>query len=68
MVINTEKLEAMTEVEMRRLPGLDRDVGTIWTEAGVVTQRVADAAERAGFVFAVTRPAPKPRALAATSP
>ncbi|TQN04010.1 Fe-S oxidoreductase [Acidovorax temperans] len=53
VVINTEKLEAMTEVEMRRLPGLDREVGTIWTEAGVVTQRVADAAERAGFVFAV---------------
>jgi FAD/FMN-containing dehydrogenase/Fe-S oxidoreductase len=52
-VINTEKLEAMTEVEMRQLPGLDREVGTIWTEAGVVTQRVADAAERAGFVFAV---------------
>ncbi|TMH13137.1 MAG: DUF3683 domain-containing protein [Betaproteobacteria bacterium] len=52
-VINTEKLEAMTEVEMLRLPGLDRDVATIWTEAGVVTQRVADAAERAGFVFAV---------------
>ena len=53
VVINTEKLEAMTEVEMRRLPGMDSDVGTIWTEAGVVTQRVADAAERAGFVFAV---------------
>lgn len=52
-VINTEKLEAMTEVEMRRLPGVDREVATIWTEAGVVTQRVADAAERAGFVFAV---------------
>ena len=52
-VINTEKLEAMTEVEMVRLPGFDRDVPTIWTEAGVVTQRVADAAERAGFVFAV---------------
>jgi FAD/FMN-containing dehydrogenase/Fe-S oxidoreductase len=52
-VINTEKLEAMTEVELRRLPGMDRDVGTVWTEAGVVTQRVADAAERAGFVFAV---------------
>jgi FAD/FMN-containing dehydrogenase/Fe-S oxidoreductase len=52
-VINTEKLETMTEVEMRRLPGLDRDVATIWTEAGVVTQRVADAAERAGHVFAV---------------
>jgi len=52
-VINTEKLEAMTEVEMLRLPGLDREVATVWTEAGVVTQRVADAAERGGFVFAV---------------
>ncbi|MFT3813945.1 MAG: FAD/FMN-binding oxidoreductase [Acidovorax sp.] len=52
-VINTEKLEAMTGVEMLRLPGLDQEVPTIWTEAGVVTQRVADAAEHAGFVFAV---------------
>jgi len=53
VVINTEKLEAMTEVEMRQLPGLDHEVGTVWTEAGVVTNRVAQAAERAGFVFAV---------------
>jgi len=52
-VINTEKLEAMTEVEMRLLPGMDREVATVWTEAGVVTQRVADAAERGGYVFAV---------------
>ncbi|MET0540249.1 MAG: FAD/FMN-binding oxidoreductase [Variovorax sp.] len=52
-VINTEKLEAMTEVELMALPGLDAPVPTIWTEAGVVTQRVADAAERAGYVFAV---------------
>ena len=52
-VINTEKLEAMTEVEMVTLPGLDQPVATVWTEAGVVTQRVADAAERGGFVFAV---------------
>jgi FAD/FMN-containing dehydrogenase/Fe-S oxidoreductase len=52
-VINTEKLEAMGEVEMLRLPGQAQPVPTIWTEAGVVTQRVADAAERAGFVFAV---------------
>ena len=52
-VINTEKLEAMTEVEHMKLSGLDNPVPTIWTEAGVVTQRVADAAERAGFVFAV---------------
>jgi len=53
VVINTEKLEAMTEVQMQRLPGLDHEVGTVWTEAGVVTHRVAQAAERAGFVFAV---------------
>ncbi len=53
VVINTEKLEAMTEVEMVTLPGLAQPVATVWTEAGVVTQRVADAAERAGFVFAV---------------
>ncbi len=53
VVINTEKLEAMTEVELLALPGLAQPVATVWTEAGVVTQRVADAAERAGFVFAV---------------
>ena len=52
-VINTEKLEAMTEVELRALPGVAEPVPTVWTEAGVVTQRVADAAERAGYVFAV---------------
>ncbi|MFZ4743602.1 MAG: DUF3683 domain-containing protein [Limnohabitans sp.] len=52
-VINTEKLESMSGVEMKRLPGLDHDVPTLWTEAGVVTQRVADAAELAGWVFAV---------------
>src|SRR4051812_30219194 len=52
-VINTEKLEAMTEVEHVRVPGHAEPVPTVWTEAGVVTQRVADAAERAGFVFAV---------------
>ncbi len=53
VVINTEKLEAMSEVEMVRLPGLDHEVATVWTEAGVVTQRVSHAAERGGFVFAV---------------
>lgn len=52
-VINTEKLEAMTEVEWVKVPGHDEPLPTIWTEAGVVTQRVADAAERAGHVFAV---------------
>ncbi len=52
-VINTEKLIALGEVEMTRLPGLDRDYATIYTGAGVVTQRVSQAAEKAGFVFAV---------------
>lgn len=52
-VINTEKLEQMTEVELVDLPGVAQPVPTIWTGAGVVTQRVADAAERAGYVFAV---------------
>lgn len=52
-VINTEKLDTLTEVEMKALPGVMEKVATIWTEAGVVTQRVADAAERAGYVFAV---------------
>ncbi len=53
VVINTEKLEAMTEVEQVAIPGHAQPVATVWTEAGVVTQRVADAAERAGYVFAV---------------
>ncbi len=53
VVINTEKLEGMSPVEMMDLPGVDHPVPTLWTEAGVVTQRVADAAEHAGFVFAV---------------
>jgi FAD/FMN-containing dehydrogenase/Fe-S oxidoreductase len=52
-VINTEKLEQMTEVEFVDLPGVAHKVATVWTGAGVVTQRVADAAERAGHVFAV---------------
>ncbi|RZJ25088.1 MAG: DUF3683 domain-containing protein [Haliea sp.] len=52
-VINTEKLEAMTEVELFAVPGHAQPLPTVWSEAGVVTQRVADAAERAGYVFAV---------------
>jgi FAD/FMN-containing dehydrogenase/Fe-S oxidoreductase len=52
-VINTEKLEAMTEVEWVKVPGHEKPLPTIWTEAGVVTQRVSDAADRAGHVFAV---------------
>ncbi|EHR70128.1 Fe-S oxidoreductase [Burkholderiales bacterium JOSHI_001] len=52
-VINTEKLEKMSAVEMVQLPGLAHPVATVFSEAGVVTQRVADVAEAAGFVFAV---------------
>ncbi len=52
-VINTEKLETVSEVESVRLIGVDQDVPTVFSEAGVVTKRVADAAERAGYVFAV---------------
>jgi FAD/FMN-containing dehydrogenase/Fe-S oxidoreductase len=52
-VINTEKLITLGDVEMQVLPGLERDYATIASGAGVVTKRVADAAEKAGFVFAV---------------
>jgi len=52
-VINTEKLDALGEVEMRRLPGVEREVATIRAGAGVVTRRVAERAGQAGFVFAV---------------
>ena len=52
-VINTEKLIGIGEVEMTPMPGLNREYATIHTYAGVVTQRVSQAAEKAGFVFAV---------------
>jgi FAD/FMN-containing dehydrogenase/Fe-S oxidoreductase len=52
-VINTEKLEQLGAVEMSALPGVDKPYATIYAGAGVVTKRVSDAAEKAGFVFAV---------------
>ncbi len=52
-VINTEKLEALGPVEQTSLPEVAAQVSTIFTEAGVVTRRVSEAAERAGLVFAV---------------
>ena len=52
-IINTEKLEKLGNVEHLRLPGLDQPVPTVFSEAGVVTRRVTEAAERAGLVFAV---------------
>jgi FAD/FMN-containing dehydrogenase/Fe-S oxidoreductase len=52
-VINTEKLEELGAVETMPLPGVAEPVPTIFSGAGVVTRRVAQAAERAGLVFAV---------------
>jgi FAD/FMN-containing dehydrogenase/Fe-S oxidoreductase len=52
-VINTEKLERVGNIERVPLPGTDASSATIFTEAGVVTRRVSEAAERSGLVFAV---------------
>jgi FAD/FMN-containing dehydrogenase/Fe-S oxidoreductase len=52
-VINTEKLEDLGPIETTMLPGVDKPYATIYSGAGVVTKRVSDAAEKAGFVFAV---------------
>jgi FAD/FMN-containing dehydrogenase/Fe-S oxidoreductase len=52
-VINTEKLEALSAVEIRHLPGVEFEVPTIHCGAGVVTKRVMEAADAAGLVFAV---------------
>jgi FAD/FMN-containing dehydrogenase/Fe-S oxidoreductase len=56
-VINTEKLEQLGTVQIRpALLGHDdlhKDYATIFSGAGVVTKRVSDAADAAGYVFAV---------------
>ena len=52
-VINSEKLDTLGPVERMVLPGNSLEVATIATGAGVVTRRVADAAESAQLVFAV---------------
>ncbi|ALK31916.1 DUF3683 domain-containing protein [Burkholderia plantarii] len=52
-VINTEKLEQLGAVELTELPGVAQKVPTIFSGAGVVTRRVTEAAEAAGYVFAV---------------
>ncbi|MEQ1555485.1 MAG: DUF3683 domain-containing protein, partial [Gallionella sp.] len=53
VVINTEKLEAISAVEQRVLPGLTESYATINCGAGVVTRRVMEAAEKNKLVFAV---------------
>lgn len=52
-VINTEKLEKLGDVVMTTLPGTMQTAATIETGAGVVTRRVTEAAEQAGYIFAV---------------
>ncbi len=52
-VINTEKLDQLGPVEVGALPGVATPVATVLAGAGVVTKRVSEAAEQAGFVFAV---------------
>ncbi|MBI3902348.1 MAG: DUF3683 domain-containing protein [Nitrosomonadales bacterium] len=52
-VINTEKLDTHSAIEMLQLPGLNESTATIHCGAGVVTRRVMEAAESNGLVFAV---------------
>jgi FAD/FMN-containing dehydrogenase/Fe-S oxidoreductase len=51
-VINTEKLDQHTGVQMRTLPGVAHQVATIECGAGVVTRRAMEAASEAGLEFA----------------
>ena len=51
-VVNTEKLDALSEVELVALPGVERPVATLHCGAGVVTRNAMAAAEEAGYVFA----------------
>ncbi|MFH4356247.1 MAG: DUF3683 domain-containing protein [Neisseriaceae bacterium] len=52
-VINTEKLDLLRPIELRKLPGVEDLQPVIHCGAGVVTRRVEEAAARAGYVFAV---------------
>jgi len=52
-IINTEKLQAIGTLEHRKIAGVEQSVPVVRTEAGVVTRRVSELAERNGHVFAV---------------
>jgi FAD/FMN-containing dehydrogenase/Fe-S oxidoreductase len=51
-VINTEKLERLSAIELVTIAGRDAPVPTVDCGAGVVTKRAMDVAEAAGLVFA----------------
>ncbi len=52
-VINTEKLDTLSNVEPRHINGVDQPVATVHCGAGVVTRRVSELAEQHELVFAV---------------
>jgi FAD/FMN-containing dehydrogenase/Fe-S oxidoreductase len=51
-VVNTEKLDFIGRVEMRNLPGVNKQVPTLHCGAGVVTRRAIEAANEEGLEFA----------------
>jgi len=53
VVVNTEKLEDLGDVEYSRLPGVATSVPCVSCGAGVVTRRVAERAEENDLAFAV---------------
>lgn len=53
VIINTEKLDRYDAIEQRVLPGHTTSTPVIRCGSGVVTRRVMEAAEAAGFTFAV---------------
>ncbi|MCB1755714.1 MAG: DUF3683 domain-containing protein [Gammaproteobacteria bacterium] len=52
-VINLEKLEKISPIDVRRIPGVEEPVATIHVESGVVTRRVSEAAAAQSLAFAV---------------
>ena len=52
VVINTEKLDSVSQVEFKNLPGITQTVPTIHCGAGLVTRRAMEIASIAGLEFA----------------
>ena len=52
VVINTEKLDSVSQVEFKNLPGITQTVPTIHCGAGLVTRRAMEIASNAGLEFA----------------
>ncbi|MFN4263156.1 MAG: DUF3683 domain-containing protein [Thioalkalivibrionaceae bacterium] len=53
VVINTEKLEQLSDVMFERVEGVAEPIPVVRAGAGVVTKRVSELAAREGLVFAV---------------